>query len=118
MIFTVGIKFFTLFVPHGTPGPMILPIALIEFFSFMIRPFSLALRLFVAMMAGHVLLKVLSSFVMDGLNYGIGTSLIVAIPSFVLMIGISALEILVAGIQAYVFALLTSLYINDAEHLH
>jgi len=113
-----GIKFFTLFVPHGTPGPMILPIALIEFFSFMIRPFSLALRLFVAMMAGHVLLKVLSSFVMDGLNYGIGTSLIVAIPSFVLMIGISALEILVAGIQAYVFALLTSLYINDAEHLH
>ena len=113
-----GIKFFTLFVPHGTPAPMILPIALIEFFSFMIRPFSLALRLFVAMMAGHVLLKVLSSFVMDGLNYGVGTSLIVAIPSFTLMIGISALEILVAGIQAYVFALLTSLYINDAEHLH
>jgi F-type H+-transporting ATPase subunit a len=113
-----GIKFFTLFVPDGTPVLMIVPIALIEFFSFMIRPFSLALRLFVAMMAGHVLLKVLSSFVMDGLNYGIGTSLIVAIPSFVLMIGISALEILVAGIQAYVFALLTSLYINDAEHLH
>jgi F-type H+-transporting ATPase subunit a len=113
-----GIKFFTLFVPHGTPVPMIPAIALIEFFSFMIRPFSLALRLFVAMMAGHVLLKVLSSFVMDGLNAGIGTSLIVAIPSFALMIGISALEILVAGIQAYVFALLTSLYINDAEHLH
>ncbi|MBV7266823.1 F0F1 ATP synthase subunit A [Erythrobacter ani] len=113
-----GIKFFTLFVPHGTPVPMILPIALIEFFSFMIRPFSLALRLFVAMMAGHVLLKVLSSFVIDGLNAGVGTSLIVAIPSFALMIAISALEILVAGIQAYVFALLTSLYINDAEHLH
>ena len=113
-----GIKFFTLFVPHGTPVPMVPAIALIEFFSFMIRPFSLALRLFVAMMAGHVLLKVLSSFVMDGLNAGIGTSLIVAIPSFALMIAISALEILVAGIQAYVFALLTSLYINDAEHLH
>ena len=72
----------------------------------------------VAMMAGHVLLKVLSSFVMDGINYSVGTSLLVAIPSFTLMIGISALEILVAGIQAYVFALLTSLYINDAEHLH
>ena len=113
-----GIKFFTLFVPHGTPAPMVLPIALIEFFSFMIRPFSLGLRLFVAMMAGHVLLKVLSSFVIDGLNAGVGTSLIVAIPSFVLMIGISALEILVAGIQAYVFALLASLYINDAENLH
>ncbi len=113
-----GIKFFTLFIPHGTPAPMVPAIFLIELFSFMIRPFSLGLRLFVAMMAGHVLLKVLSSFVMDGLNAGIGTSLIVAIPSFVLMIGISALEILVAGIQAYVFALLTSLYINDAEHLH
>ncbi len=113
-----GFHFFSLFVPHGTPAPMIPAIALIEFFSFLIRPFSLALRLFVAMMAGHVLLKVLSSFVMDGLNYGIGTSLMVAIPSFALMIAISALEILVAGIQAYVFALLTSLYINDAEHLH
>ncbi|MEM7664218.1 MAG: F0F1 ATP synthase subunit A [Pseudomonadota bacterium] len=113
-----GLKFFTLFVPHGTPIPMVPAIALIEFFSFMIRPFSLALRLFVAMMAGHVLLKVLSSFVIDGLNYGVGTSLIVAIPSFTLMVAISALEILVAGIQAYVFALLTSLYINDAEHLH
>ena len=113
-----GFHFFSLFVPHGTPAPMVPAIALIEFFSFLIRPFSLALRLFVAMMAGHVLLKVLSSFVMDGLNYGIGTSLLVAIPSFTLMIAISALEILVAGIQAYVFALLTSLYINDAEHLH
>nr|WP_298928559.1 F0F1 ATP synthase subunit A [uncultured Erythrobacter sp.] len=113
-----GIKFFTLFVPHGTPAPMVLPIALIEFFSFLIRPFSLALRLFVAMMAGHVLLKVLSSFVIDGINAGAMTSVIVAVPSFALMIAISALEILVAGIQAYVFALLTSLYINDAEHLH
>ena len=113
-----GIKFFTLFVPHGTPVLMIVPIFLIELFSFMIRPFSLALRLFVAMMAGHVLLKVLSSFVIDGMNGGAATSLIVAAPSFLLMIAISALEILVAGIQAYVFALLTSLYINDAEHLH
>ncbi len=113
-----GIKFFTLFIPHGTPMPMIPAIFLIELFSFLIRPFSLALRLFVAMMAGHVLLKVLSSFVIDGANYSIGTTLIVALPSFALMVAISALEILVAGIQAYVFALLTSLYINDAEHLH
>ena len=113
-----GFHFFSLFVPHGTPLPMVPAIALIEFFSFLIRPFSLALRLFVAMMAGHVLLKVLSSFVMDGINYGVGTGLLVSIPSFALMIAISALEILVAGIQAYVFALLTSLYINDAEHLH
>jgi F-type H+-transporting ATPase subunit a len=55
---------------------------------------------------------------MDGINAGVGFGLLVSLPSFALMIGISALEILVAGIQAYVFALLTSLYINDAEHLH
>jgi len=84
----------------------------------MIRPFSLALRLFVAMMAGHVLLKVLSSFVIGGINAGMGIGVLVSLPSFALMVAISALEILVAGIQAYVFALLTSLYINDAEHLH
>jgi len=84
----------------------------------MVRPFSLGLRLFVAMMAGHVLLEVLSSFVIDGTNAGILWSGVVGLPSFLLMIGICALELLVAGIQAYVFALLTSLYINDAENLH
>ena len=113
-----GFKFFSLFVPHGTPLPMIPIIFPIELISFLVRPFSLALRLFVAMMAGHVLLKVLSSFVIDGTNAGAGFGLLVGVPSFALMIGISALEILVAGIQAYVFALLTSLYINDAENLH
>jgi F-type H+-transporting ATPase subunit a len=113
-----GLHFFSLFVPHGTPLPMAFVIAPIEFISFMIRPFSLALRLFVAMMAGHVLLEVLSSFVIDGSNAGAGFAVMVGLPSFLLMIGICALEILVAGIQAYVFALLTSLYINDAEHLH
>jgi F-type H+-transporting ATPase subunit a len=113
-----GFHFFSLFIPHGTPVPMIPIIFVIELVSFAVRPFSLALRLFVAMMAGHVLLKVLSSFVIDGTNAGIGFGLLVGVPSFVLMIGISALEILVAGIQAYVFALLTSLYINDAENLH
>ena len=113
-----GIKFFSLFVPHGTPLPMIPVIFPIELISFLVRPFSLALRLFVAMMAGHVLLKVLSSFVIGGTNAGPEFAALVGIPSFILMVGISALEILVAGIQAYVFALLTSLYINDAENLH
>lgn len=113
-----GLKFFSLFVPHGTPLPMVPIIAPIEFVSFMVRPFSLALRLFVAMMAGHVLLEVLSSFVIDGTNAGVGFGLLVGLPSFLLMIGICALELLVAGIQAYVFALLTALYINDAENLH
>ena len=113
-----GLKFFTLFVPHGTPLLMIPIIFPIELISFLVRPFSLALRLFVAMMAGHLLLKVLSSFVIDGGNAGLLWSGVVALPAFVLMVGISALEILVAGIQAYVFALLSSLYISDAENLH
>jgi F-type H+-transporting ATPase subunit a len=113
-----GFHFFSLFVPSGTPLPMIPIIFPIELISFLVRPFSLGLRLFVAMMAGHVLLEVLSSFVIDGTNAGIGFAALVGIPSFILMIGICALEILVAGIQAYVFALLTSLYINDAENLH
>ena len=113
-----GLKFFTLFVPEGTPLPMIPIIFPIELISFLVRPFSLALRLFVAMMAGHLLLKVLSSFVIDGGNAGLLWGGVVALPAFILMVGISALEILVAGIQAYVFALLTSLYISDAENLH
>jgi F-type H+-transporting ATPase subunit a len=65
-----------------------------------------------------VLLKVLAGFVINSTNAGLGYGALVGIPSFALMIGISALEMLVACIQAYVFALLTSLYINDAEHLH
>jgi F-type H+-transporting ATPase subunit a len=113
-----GFHFFSLFVPHGTPLWLIWLIPVIELVSFLVRPFSLALRLFVAMMAGHVLLEVLSSFVISGVNAGLGIGPVVSVLSFALMIAICALEILVAGIQAYVFALLTSLYLNDAENLH
>lgn len=113
-----GLHFFSLFVPHGTPLPMVPVIFPIEMVSFMVRPFSLGLRLFVAMTAGHVLLKVLAGFVINSANAGVGFGALVGIPSFALMIGISALELLVAVIQAYVFALLTSVYINDAENLH
>ena len=113
-----GLHFFSLFVPHGTPLWLIWLIPAIELISFLVRPFSLALRLFVAMMAGHVLLKVLASFVIGSVNAGVVYGGFIGVPSLVLMVAISALEILVAGIQAYVFALLTSLYINDAENLH
>jgi len=112
------LHFFSLFVPHGTPVYMIPLIFLIELFSFMIRPFSLGLRLFVAMTAGHILMKVLAGFVINGFNAGPGIAAIVSIPSFVLMVGITLLELLVCAIQAYVFALLTSLYLNDAINLH
>ncbi|MFC4292366.1 F0F1 ATP synthase subunit A [Sphingorhabdus arenilitoris] len=114
-----GLHFFSLFVPHGTPWWLLWLIPLIELFSFMVRPFSLALRLFVAMMAGHVLMKVLAGFVINGLNAeALWVTPVVALPSFILMIGITMLELLVCAIQAYVFALLTSLYINDAVNLH
>ncbi|RGP40374.1 ATP synthase subunit [Altererythrobacter insulae] len=113
-----GLHFFSLFVPHGTPLWLIWLIPVIELISFLVRPFSLALRLFVAMMAGHVLLKVLASFVIGSVNAGAVYGGFIGVPSLILMVAISALEILVAGIQAYVFALLTSLYINDAENLH
>lgn len=113
------LHFFSLFVPHGTPWWLLWLIPFIELFSFLIRPFSLALRLFVAMTAGHVLMKVLAGFVINGLNAeALWVAPLVALPSFILMIGITLLELLVCAIQAYVFALLTSLYINDAVNLH
>jgi len=90
----------------------------VEFVSFMVRPFSLALRLFVAMTAGHILLEVFGSFVVQGFTAGGGLGTVVGVLSFVMIIGVSALELLVCAIQAYVFALLTSLYLHDAVHLH
>ena len=117
-----GFKFFTLFVPHGAPAwlmPVIIPV---EFVSFMVRPFSLGLRLFVAMTAGHILLEVFGSFAVQGLNSGIHNGspigFVVWAASFIMIVGVSALELPVCAIQAYVFALLTSLYLHDAVHLH
>ena len=118
-LFRHGFHFFSLFVPHGAPWWMLPILIPVEFVSFMVRPFSLALRLFVAMTAGHILMKVLAGFVINGLNAeAFWVAPVVSLPSFILMIGITLLELLVAAIQAYVFALLTSLYLNDAINLH
>ena len=92
-------------------------IAPIEFVSFLVRPFSLGLRPFIAMFAGHILLDVFGNFVVQGLNAGAG-GIGISILCFLFIMFISALELLVAAIQAYVFAILTSLYINDAVNLH
>jgi len=113
-----GLHFLSLFVPKGTPFILKLLIVPIEFVSFLVRPFSLALRLFVVMIAGHILLKVFASFIVSGFNAEGAMGPAVGLLSFVFIIGVSALEILFAAIQAYVFALLTSLYINDAVNLH
>lgn len=111
------LHFFSLFVPHGAPLVLKFLIVPIEFVSFLVRPFSLALRLFVAMIAGHILIKVFGYFIVQGINAG-GAGYAISALSFVFITGVSALELLVCCIQAYVFALLTSLYINDAVHLH
>ncbi len=113
-----GFHFFSLFVPHGVKGPMAAAIFPIELISFLMRPFSLGLRLFVAITAGHILMEVLAGFVINGINSEMWLGPVVSLLSFTLMIGITLLELLVAAIQAYVFALLTSLYINDAVNLH
>ena len=113
-----GFHFFSLFIPAGTPKILLPLIFLIELLSFMVRPFSLALRLFVAMIAGHILMKVFGSFIVTGFNAEGLMGPFVGLLSFVFIVGVSALELLVCAIQAYVFALLTSLYINDAVNLH
>ena len=112
-----GLHFFSLFVPHGTPAVMVPLIAAIEFISFMVRPFSLGLRLFVAMIAGHILMEVFGSFIVSGLHGG-AMGLGVSILSFLFIVFVVALELLMCVIQAYVFALLTTLYLNDAVNLH
>jgi F-type H+-transporting ATPase subunit a len=114
---THGLHLFSLFVPKDTPFILKLLIAPIEFISFLVRPFSLGLRPFIAMFAGHILLDVFGNFVVQGLNAGGGGYAISAL-CFLFVAFINALELLVGAIQAYVFALLTSLYINDAVNLH
>ena len=113
-----GLHFFSLFVPHGTPLPLKFVVAPIEFVSFLVRPFSLGLRPFIAMFAGHILLEVFGNFVVQGLNAGGGMGYFIGALSFVFVVFVNALELLVGAIQAYVFALLTALYINDAVNLH
>jgi F-type H+-transporting ATPase subunit a len=112
-----GLHFFSLFVPSGIHWIGKVLLFPIEFISFMVRPFSLGIRLFVAMIAGHILMEVFGSFVVTGLNggaigWGVGSL------SFIFIVFVSALELLICAIQAYVFALLTTLYLNDAINLH
>ena len=121
---THGLRFFSLFLPHGTPWYMVPLIVPIELISFMVRPFSLALRLFVAMIAGHILMEVFGNFIVaSGNSFAAdpssgAMSLLVMVVSFLFIVFVVALELLMCVIQAYVFALLTTLYLNDAVNLH
>ncbi|MCB1507631.1 MAG: F0F1 ATP synthase subunit A [Hyphomicrobiaceae bacterium] len=110
-----GLKFLGLFVPHGVPGYLIPLVTVIEIISFLSRPISLSIRLFANMLAGHITLKVFAGFVvsLSALGaVGIGG----AILPLAMTIALTALEFLVAFLQAYVFAVLTCMYLNDAIH--
>ena len=110
-----GLKFFGLFVPHGIPIYILPLIVFIEVLSFLSRPISHSVRLFANMLAGHITLKVFASFItlLGGLGiFGVfGATL-----PLVLVVALTALELLVAFLQAYVFAILTCIYLNDAIH--
>jgi F-type H+-transporting ATPase subunit a len=111
-----GIGFLKLFVPHAPPLLLVLLVP-IEFISFLTRPVSLSVRLFANMLAGHTMLKVFAGFVI-ALGAAGGVFSAIAIAPMLLIVAITALEILVAFLQAYVFAILTCIYLNEALHLH
>jgi len=112
-----GLHFFTYFFPQGAPkllAPLIIPIEVISYLS---RPVSLSIRLFANMVAGHVMFEVFAAFILLLASAGaVGTVLgIVPLALNVVLVGF---ELLVAGLQAYVFAILTCIYLHDAVHLH
>ena len=110
-----GTHFLGLFAPSGV-SPAILPfIVLIEIISFLSRPISLSVRLFANMLAGHITLKVFGGFIVLLLGSGTAAALIAPLP-FLGIIVLTAFEVLVAALQAYVFAILTCVYLNDAIH--
>jgi F-type H+-transporting ATPase subunit a len=113
-----GLHFLSLFVPKDAPLVFTFVVAPIEFLSFLVRPFSLGLRPFIAMFAGHVLLDVFGNFVVQALNSHSAGGIGVSILCFLFIMFVSMIELLVAAIQAYVFAILTSLYISEAVNLH
>ena len=112
-----GLGWFRLFVPHGVPGVILPFISLIEIISFLSRPISLGLRLFGNMLAGHIVLKVFAGFVVSLGALGVG-GIVGAIAPLAMAVALTALEFLVAFLQAFVFAILTCVYLNDALHTH
>ncbi|MBT4989001.1 MAG: F0F1 ATP synthase subunit A [Rickettsiales bacterium] len=105
-----GLKFFSIFLPSGAPGWLAPLLIVIELFAYLIRPFSLSIRLAANMTAGHTMLKVIASFVISlGILGG-------WFPLLFLMI-LTGFEIFVAILQAYIFTMLACVYLNDAVHL-
>ena len=116
-LFNHGFKFFSLFAPSGVPWfiyPILIPIEIISFF---VRPLTLSVRLFANMMAGHIMLKVVAGFAIGTASMGAGYVVLGIFPVFINFLLI-AFELLVAVIQAYVFAVLACVYLKDTVELH
>lgn len=111
------VKFFSFFVPSGTPLALVPLLVLIELISYIARAFSLGVRLFANMVAGHTLLKILSTFFLQMFSGGVIIAILTLIP-FTIFICLMGLELGVSVIQAYVFTMLVSSYIKDAIELH
>jgi F-type H+-transporting ATPase subunit a len=109
-----GLRFFKLFVPSGVPWYILPLVSLIEMISFLSRPISHSVRLFANMLAGHITLKVFGGFIVMLLGAG-SFSVLMPLP-LLMAVAITALEVLVAFLQAYVFTMLTCIYLNDALH--
>ena len=110
-----GLQFFKVFVPPDVPIYILPLVVAIEIFSFFVRPVSHSVRLFANMLAGHITLNVFGSFAVMLLGAGALFKAFAVLP-FLMTIGLFALELLVAFLQAYVFAMLTCMYLNDALH--
>lgn len=116
-VFKHGFKFLKVFVPSGIPMAILPFVTLLEIISFLSRPISLSVRLWANMLAGHILLKLFAGFcIMMVTAWGFFPGVLGAIVPFALTFALIPLEFLVAFVQAYVFALLTSVYLSDALH--
>jgi F-type H+-transporting ATPase subunit a len=111
------IHFFSFFIPSGTPLALVPLLVLIELISYLARAFSLGIRLFANVVAGHTLLKILSTFLYQMFSGGLIIFIVTLVP-FALFLAITGLELAVSFIQAYVFVLLVCSYIKDAIELH
>lgn len=109
-----GFKFFTMFLPPGVPIFLAPLLVVIEFISYLTRPVSLSVRLFANMMAGHTMLKVIAGFV---ISLGAATYGVAGIIPLAFITALTGLEVIIAVLQAYVFAILTCIYLNDAYHI-
>ena len=114
-LFKHGFSFLKIFVPSGVPGFILPLVVLIEIISFFSRPLSHSVRLFANMLAGHITLKVFAGFISSMTAAG-AVGVAGAILPLLMVIGLTGLEFLVAFLQAYVFTLLTCMYLNDALH--